>query len=58
MDECTRYYRKRQFEKVATVYSKYQPKIKIVKPDGETNWFDITEEEWQKIKEYLLGNNK
>ena len=55
MDECTKHYRKRQFEKVATVYSEYEPTIKIIKPDGETNWFDITEEELQKIKEYLLG---
>jgi len=55
MNECTRDYRKGQFEKVATVYRGYQPKIKIIKPDGETNWFDITEEELQKIKEYLLG---
>ena len=47
-------YRKFQFDKVGTEYPEYLLKIKIVKPDGETNWFNITEEELQKIKEILV----
>lgn len=30
-------YRKGQLEKVATKYFEYLPKIKIIKPNGETN---------------------
>ena len=47
-------YREEQFKKVATVYKEWKPKIKIIKPDGETNWFDITEQELQEIKEILM----
>ena len=35
-------YRREQFERVETVYGEdYKPKIKIIKPDDETNWMDI-----------------
>ena len=46
-------YIKAQFEKVSTKYSEYKPKIKIIKPNAETNWMDITEEELTKIKNIL-----
>ena len=46
----TKAYRKSQFKKVVTVYNnEYMPKIKIIKPNGETNWLDITEKELEKI---------
>ena len=48
-------YIKAQFEKVSTKYGEYKPKIKIIKPDGETNWMDITEEELIKIKSILTN---
>ena len=48
-------YRKRQFEKVGTEYSEFMPKLKIIKPNGETNWLDITEAELQRIKAILTG---
>ena len=48
-------YMKAQFNKVSTKYSEYKPKIKIIKPDGETNWLDITEEELTKIKNILTS---
>lgn len=46
-------YRQSQFEKISTVYIEYLPKIKIIKPDGETNWLDITEKELLEIKAML-----
>lgn len=49
-------YRKAQFEKVSTVYNEYKPKIKIIKPNGETNWLDIEEKELEKIKNILIGD--
>lgn len=48
-------YRKKEFEKVNIVYSEYNPKIKIIKPNGETNWLDITERELQIIKKVLTN---
>jgi hypothetical protein len=53
MDECIRQYRLAEFDKVSTPYSEYKPKIKIIKPNGETNWIDIEEQELQKIKNIL-----
>ena len=50
----TKEYRKAQFDKVKTEYNEYKPKIKIIKPDGETNWLDITEIELQKIIKVLV----
>ena len=46
----TKEYRRKEFEKVNTQYHEYKPKIKVIKPNGETNWLDITEKELQKIK--------
>jgi len=51
----TKQYRIREFEKVSTVYFEYKTKIKIIKPNGETNWLDIEENELEKIKKILTG---
>jgi len=51
----TKEYRKSQFEKVSTIYNEYKPKIKIIKPNGETNWLDIEEEELEQIKKILIN---
>jgi len=50
----TKEYRRAEFKKVSTQYSRYLPKIKIIKPNGETNWLDISENELEKIKQVLL----
>jgi len=55
MDELTRIYRKNQFEAIGTQYQEYSPKIKIIKPDGETKWMDITEKELKQIKTILTA---
>lgn len=47
-------YRTSEFEKLGTIYGEYKPKIKIIKPDGETNWLDISELELAQIKNILL----
>ena len=49
-----REYRKSQFGKLKTVYSEFKTKIKIIKPDGETKWLDIENEELEAIKNILL----
>ncbi len=49
----TKEYRIKEFEKVSTIYHEYIPKIKVIKPNGETNWLDISEKELQKIKKIL-----
>ena len=49
----TKEYRKTELKKVNTQYRQYKPKIKIIKPNGETNWLDIEEEELEKIKTIL-----
>ena len=49
----TKEYRQVEFKKVSTQYSRYPPKIKIIKPNGETNWLDIEESELQEIKTIL-----
>jgi hypothetical protein len=54
MDKITKQYRKGQFDKVNTEHSEYKPKIKIIKPNGETNWMDITEAELLKIRALLV----
>ena len=56
MNEQTRTYRQEQFKKVSTVYSEYKPKIKIIKPNGETNWMDIEEGELLEIMR-ILGDS-
>lgn len=48
-------YRAKEFKKVDTIYSEFRPKLKIIKPNGETNWLDITEKELQKIKFILTA---
>jgi hypothetical protein len=53
MDKITKEYRVLQFKKVNTEYNEYKPKIKIIKPNGETNWIDIDESELLRIKEIL-----
>jgi len=53
--ESTKRYRETQFNLVGTEYSVFKPKIKIIKPDRETNWMDITETELQNIKVLLTG---
>jgi hypothetical protein len=55
MDESTRKYREAQFKEVSTEYSEYKTKIKIIKPDGETNWIDIENAEFEQIKKILTG---
>ena len=46
-------YRKIEFKKVKTIYTEYKTKIKLVKPNGETNWLDITNDEFINIVEFL-----
>ena len=46
-------YRIEQFMRVATEYKHYQPKLMVIKPDGATNWLNITENELQAIIELL-----
>ena len=49
MNTETKEYRKSEFKKIETEYSEYKPMIKIIKPDNETEWLNITEEEMQEI---------
>lgn len=53
MDNSTRKYRVAEFNAVGTEYSEYKPKIKIIKPNAETKWLEITEAELQKIRDIL-----
>ena len=54
MNEQTKRYRISQFNKLGdTHYSEYKTKVKFIKPNGETNWLDIEEEELQSIIEIL-----
>lgn len=55
MNNLTKSYRLKEFEKVKTPYSEYKPKIKIIKPNGETNWLDIEERELENIKILLTS---
>lgn len=48
-------YRKSQFAKLGTEYSEYKTKIKIFKPDGETNWLDIENSELAEIRKILIS---
>ena len=48
-DKKTIQYRKNQFDHLDTEYSEYNPKIKIIKPNAETNWMDISESELEQI---------
>ena len=53
MNKHTWKYRLEEFKRLSTVYHEYKPKIKIIKPDGETKWLDISEEELNAIKVVL-----
>ena len=55
MDKQTKHYREIQLARINTQYSEYKTKIKIIKPNGETNWLDIEENELLEIKNILLG---
>lgn len=55
IDKETGEYRRQQFKKVETVYNEYKTKIKIIKPNGETNWLDIENFEFEAIKAMLLN---
>ena len=45
----TKEYRKREFEKINTVYNDYKTKVKFIKPNGETNFLDKLPESIQLI---------
>lgn len=49
----TKEYREKEFEKVSTEYNEYKTKIKIIKPNGGTNWLDIENVELQQIMQIL-----
>ena len=57
MDKATREYRKTELAKVATEYSEYKTRIKIIKPNGETKWLDIENDEFLAIQKILLGKS-
>jgi len=46
-------YRKSQFDKIKEEYIEYKTKVKFIKPNGEKHWMDITNEEFNKIKDIL-----
>jgi len=50
-------YRLSEFAKVNTKYFEYMPKIKVIKPNGETKWLDITEAELQGVIQLLTKSN-
>jgi len=52
-DNVTREYRIHEFKKVSTEYGEYKPMIKIIKPDGETKWINIEEEELKEVIKVL-----
>jgi len=57
IDKKTQHYRVEQFKKIATVYSEYKPKIKIIKSNGSTNWLDIKEGELVEIMRLLTQSS-
>lgn len=46
-------YRKIEFKKVKTIYSETKTKVKFIKPNGDTNWLDISNDEFINIVEFL-----
>ena len=48
-------YRKQEFEKISEQYIEYKTKVKFIKPNGETNWLYITNDELQSIINILIG---
>lgn len=55
MDNLTKEYRSAQLDRVKTEYHAYKTKIKIIKPNGETNWLDIENNEFKQISAILTG---
>jgi len=51
----TKQYRKTQLDNLNTEYSEFKTKIKLIKPNGETKWLDIENEEFEAIKTILLS---
>ena len=45
-------YRISQFKKVKTIFCEYKTKVKFIKPNGETNWLDISNDEF---KNFIFG---
>lgn len=52
MDKETRDYRKNQFDRL-TLESEYHTSIKLVSPDGETNYLKVTDDEVCAIRDLL-----
>lgn len=50
---AARGYRKDQLKRVDPYHEHYNRKLKIVSPTGETNWLDITSEEYSAIRNIL-----
>ncbi len=48
-------YLKRQFDRVSTQYVEYPAKVKFIKPNGETNWLNINDEQFEAIKKIIMG---
>jgi len=55
MELSTKKYRLAQFEKIKEEYVEYKTKVKFIKPNGETHWIDIDNDEFAKIKDVLVG---
>ena len=53
LDKLTMDYRKAEFKAIAFKHSAYNPKIKIISPNGETKWMDISVNELDAIREVL-----
>jgi len=49
--------RQQQFEKIKTIYKSYKPMIKIIAPNGATDWIRIDNSEMWKIFEILTGDS-
>jgi len=55
IEQSLKKYREAQFEKLDSKYYAFMPKIKIVKNDTETHFFNITEVELEKLKKLLTS---
>ena len=58
LDKETQKYRIKEFNKIETEYFEYNTKLKLIKPNGETNWIDISNEELNAIKELLTTTRR
>lgn len=54
----TKEYRKSQLKNITAGNSIYKSCVKFMSPNGETNFFDITEPELNKIKKILLKRGR